>query len=291
MFSQYSLENSFALVTLNIFLPRGNIMLVSPDNLVENVAYIKTLNWQITSRCNYNCRFCSVHKSCNKNKEMRSLEQAYVFLEGIQKIDFNNFKVECLNLIGGDPLMHPFFYEILKTAKESGFSVWVTTNGSNLNKENIKAISRHAEGITIPVDSLSNLLEKELRCGAEKHVSFVIELADFIHENGLKLGINTIVTKKNCQENLRALIKRLDPYRWNVFQILPREFQNIGYLPETADEAEFKEFARKHSHVRLRCGAEPSFKSEEEILNSYFVLTSEGLIKNLKGTIKIEVQA
>ncbi|MFY1110219.1 MAG: radical SAM protein [Methanosarcinaceae archaeon] len=267
-------------------------MLVGSDNFGENVPYINTLNWQITSRCNYNCKFCSVHKSCNEiSKELRSLEQVHDLLEGIKKIDFNGLKVECLNLIGGDPLLHPLFDEILKFARESGFSVWVTTNGLNLNKENIVSISGYAEGITIPVDSFSNLLEKELRCGAEKHVSYALELADLIHEQGLKLGINTVVTKKNCQENLSALIKRLDPHRWNVFQILPREFRNTEYLSETADKAEFQEFVRKHSHLRLKCGAEPSFKSEEDILNSYFVLASEGHIKNLKGTIKIEVQA
>ncbi|MCQ1535389.1 radical SAM protein [Methanosarcina sp. KYL-1] len=266
-------------------------MLVGSENLRKNVPHIKTLNWQITLRCNYNCKFCSVHKLCNKiDREVKSPEQAHDLLDGIKKIDFDGLKVECLNLVGGDPLMHPLFHEILKIARESGFSVWVTTNGSNLNKENILSISRYAKGITIPIDSLSNLLEKELRCGAENHVSYALELADLIHEQGLKLAINTIVTKKNCQENLRALIKRLDPHRWNVYQILPREFRNTEYISEKVDEAAFQEFVRKHSHVRLRCGTEPYFKNEEDILNSYFVLTPEGIIKNLKGTIKIEVQ-
>lgn len=241
----------------------------------EDKTIAKTVNWYITSECNYNCKFCSVHDFDN---EMIDLSKISNILAKIQKNNLNGGKIRCLNITGGEPTLHPHFYEILEMAQNTGIPIRVSSNGSTINSKNITAISQYAEGISISVDSISNTKEKYLGRGFGDHVSNVLKISDMIHETGIKLGINTIVTKMNYDENLRSLIRRINPHRWNVFQKLPGLYQNNAFIDEMANDNEFNEFIRMHSHIRLRDGIKPLFSKTEDILKSYFILSTDGFI-------------
>ena len=252
----------------------------------KNRLFTKTVNWHITSKCNYECKFCSVHKfDC----EIKDLSQASNILAKIQKNDSSDIKIGCLNLTGGEPTLHPLFYDILRTIHENGIPTWVSTNGSTLNRENIKIISQYAEGVTISVDSISDTKEKSLGRGFGNHISNVLKISDMIHETGIKLGINTIVTKSNYDENLRPLIHRINPHIWNILQRLPVPYQNNDFIDEMANDPMFDEFIWKHSHVRLRDGIKPSFQKKEDVLKSYLILSSEGVIKNWNETSRFKI--
>lgn len=241
----------------------------------------KTINWHITSMCNYKCKFCSVHEF---EIETIDLCTASNILGKIQKNNLSGNKIRCLNITGGEPTLNPFFYDILKMINDNGIPIWVSTNGSTINCKNIKLISQYAKGISISVDSISNTKEKNLGRGFGDHISNVLKITDLIHDTGIELGVSTIVTKINCGENLRSLIHRINPHRWDVFQRLPGPYQNNGFINEMAKEHEFNEFVRKHSHVRLRDGIKPSFFKKEDILKSYLILSPDGVVKNWNET-------
>lgn len=237
----------------------------------------KTVNWHITSECNYNCKFCSVHDFDN---EMVDLSKISIVLSNIQRNNFSGGKIGCLNITGGEPTLHPHFHEILEMIHDIGIPIWISTNGSTINSKNIIAISQYVEGISISVDSISNTKEKYLGRGVGKHVSNVLKITDMIHDKdiNIELGINTIVTKTNCNENLISLIRRINPHRWNIFQKLPGLYQNNTFIDEMANANEFNQFIRTHSHVRLKDGIKPSFLKTEDILKSYLILSTDGFI-------------
>ena len=72
-------------------------------------------------------------------------------------------------------------------------------------------------------------------------------------------------------------------------QRLPVPCQNNDFVDEMANGPMFDEFIWKHSHVRLRGGIKPCFQKKEEILKSYLILSSEGIIKDWNKTSQFKI--
>ena len=231
---------------------------------------IDYINWHITPRCGYNCKFCNVH---NCYYEVNDLERTR---EDIQKLRaLKNVTVKYLNIKGGDPLLHPLLLEILSIAKEEGFNLWLTTNGSLLNEENVKLLSEFVDGITIPVDCICNHKQKLIGRGYGNHVEDMLRASDKIHKTDIELGIETLVTKMNCNDNLHTLLRRIAPCQWNVYQTLPGIYQNSYLKDISINETEFKEFVRRHSHLRFGSCNKPVFWSKKDMETRYYFLVND----------------
>ena len=87
-------------------------------------------NFELTARCNFNCPMCYVHLS----KEQ--IEKSGKELTGKQWIDLalqakNQGMVFAL-LTGGEPFVHPDFFEIYDAMKAMGLMISINSNGSLL---------------------------------------------------------------------------------------------------------------------------------------------------------------
>ncbi|MFH1406645.1 MAG: radical SAM protein [Candidatus Omnitrophota bacterium] len=92
---------------------------------------------EITTRCNMKCPVCYASAD-TKGKDMPR-EDVYRILEKIKKEDENTHVI----LIGGEPTIHPYFFDILKKIDELGLMkrAFVATNGITLaNKEFSKKV-------------------------------------------------------------------------------------------------------------------------------------------------------
>ena len=164
---------------------------------------IKSANWHLTSQCNYRCRFCFAKKL---SEPIMNLSQNIDILN-----KFRALGIEKITFVGGEPLTHPLIFDLVRYAKNMDFTVSITTNGSLLNKSNIKKLAPYVDWIGISIDSMSNRIEKELGRGDGKHVSHVLEIVELIHNAGIRLKVNTTVTKKNYREDMQHLIQCLNP--------------------------------------------------------------------------------
>lgn len=241
---------------------------------------IRSANFHITSKCNYHCRFCYTQnlpkEEVEEKKGLRILEQ--LFESGIEKINF----------VGGEPLLHPHILDFVGAAHKIGFIVCITSNGSHLNSAKIQSLKPFLSWFGISIDSASNRLERQLGRGSGNHVSHSLEIADIIHSFGIKLKINSTVTKLNFKENLRPLLHRLSPDRWKIFQMLPIKGQNDDCLRDLAiTDDEFDVFVKTHTNFRLRNGTGPIFESERDMIDSYFMVFPSGnVIVNSGGTYR-----
>jgi len=188
--------------------------------------------------------------------------------------------------VGGEPFLHPLFYELLKMAHALGFTTSIVTNGSFINDQNIAEIENYTDWIGISVDSISNMKEAELGRGRGKHVSHAIEVSDLVHEHGINLKVNTTVTKLTYRENMHQLIHRMNPNRWKAFQMLHIKGQNDNCVKELAiTDDEFNDFVNRHKNIRLIGGAKPVFESNEDMKDSYLILSPSGkVIINSSGS-------
>ena len=55
---------------------------------------------------------------------------------------------------------------------------------------------------------------------------------DMLREQGIRLKINTVVTRSNCDEDLTGFIARARPERWKLLQVLPVIGQNDGLVDD-----------------------------------------------------------
>ncbi|WP_255335015.1 viperin family antiviral radical SAM protein [Methanosarcina sp. KYL-1] len=242
---------------------------------------IRSVNWHITTKCNYKCRFCYVQKL---DREILDMKEACSVLSKLKAFRTDVIDIEKINFVGGEPFLHPLFYELLQAAHEMGFVVSIVTNGSMINEKNIHRIAKYVDWVGVSVDSVSNLKEARLGRGMGHHVSHAVEVADLVHEYGIKLKVNTTVTKPTCKENMEPLIQRLKPHRWKVFQMLHIEGQNDGCVRELAvTDSEFQNFTKRHEHISLIGGEKPVFESNEDMIGSYFILSPSGKVISNEG--------
>jgi len=79
---------------------------------------------QITTKCNMKCGHCCY--SCNRNGKHGD----YHFM--LKALDFISDYADILAIGGGEPTLHPRFFDILRYALARFDSVWMATNGSRL---------------------------------------------------------------------------------------------------------------------------------------------------------------
>lgn len=80
---------------------------------------------ELTYRCNLDCFYC--YNDLGKTGSLLSLEQYEALLH-----DLARMQTFYLMLTGGEPMIHPHFFEIGRLARDLGFVVRVRTNGHNL---------------------------------------------------------------------------------------------------------------------------------------------------------------
>ena len=92
--------------------------------------------WNLIRRCNLMCKHCY---SISGNVDFPGeLDTAQVF-EVMD--DLKAFKVPVLILSGGEPLLRPDIFDISRRAKDMGFYVGLSSNGTLINNHNIRQIA------------------------------------------------------------------------------------------------------------------------------------------------------
>ena len=87
----------------------------------------KVVLFAINNTCNCRCEMCSIWK--DKNKKIVKFEDAKRALVKLRK---NNFGT--LQITGGEPLLNPDIFHIIKYAKKLGFTIFLVTNGTLINE-------------------------------------------------------------------------------------------------------------------------------------------------------------
>lgn len=239
---------------------------------------IQSVNWHLTSACNYSCRFCFVQnlKECpvgfdNGLKLIQTLADA-----GMDKINF----------AGGEPLLHPRLLDYCRAAKDLGLTVSITTNGYLLNETNIDDMKGVVDWIGLSVDSVSDDVEERLCRGFGDHVTHSRWAATLIHDAGISLKVNTTVTRLTYHEDMRSLIEHLNPGRWKVFQMLHIRGENDDDAADLAvTDGQFDQFVARHRAFRLKNGSSPVFERCDDMESSYFMVTPAGNVKIDTGRV------
>ena len=175
----------------------------------------RSVCWNITSRCNENCKFCYRILTEKDN----DIEKNKKILEVLAKLS-----VDKISWTGGEALLYPNLIELLKISKSYGIINNLLTNGKLLSEEKIIELEPYLDYITLSYDSNSSDTYKIMGRG-ERHGINVIKALDFIQKNeiNVKVKINTLVSKINKDEitDIGKTLERYSIERWRLFKFMP----------------------------------------------------------------------
>ena len=150
--------------------------------------------WNLVRRCNLTCKHCY---SISADKDFAgelSTDEIYTVME-----DLKAFHVPVLILSGGEPLLRPDIFDISHRAKQMGFYVGLSTNGTLIDENNIDAIAGAGyDYVGISIDGMQETHDRFRRKeGAFDQAMHGIRLC---RERGIKVGLRFTLTRGNAAE-------------------------------------------------------------------------------------------
>ena len=150
--------------------------------------------WNLIRRCNLTCKHCYATSADTNFPGELTTPKIYEVMD-----DLKQFRVPVLILSGGEPLLHPDIYEISERAKEMGFYVGLSTNGTLIDEENIDRIAEMDYNyVGISIDGMRQTHDKFRRLVGAFDKS--LKAVRLCKERGIKVGLRFTITQDNATE-------------------------------------------------------------------------------------------
>lgn len=159
-----------------------------------------SMNWNLTYRCNLHCEHCYSRRHVAELKELN-------YEEAIKIVDFlKNSRVLFVNFGGGECALHPIILDIISyICSNTMITPSITTNSllfsdSKVCQEFHKAGLRN---VTVSIDGL-----RETHDFARHYPGLFLKAISTIkhlQENGFRVVVNTVVTRRNLAEIIQLL--------------------------------------------------------------------------------------
>ena len=155
-----------------------------------------TGNFELTAKCNFNCRMCYVHD--NTKPDALSAEDWLRIAE-----EARDAGMVFVLLTGGEPLMHKDFKEIYKGMKRLGLLISINTNGSMFTDEYMEFFRKDPPlRFNISLYGGSNETYKAL-CGRPAFDTVVHNIRK-LKAAGIQVRINASITPYN-KDDIQAI--------------------------------------------------------------------------------------
>ena len=150
--------------------------------------------WNLIRRCNLACKHCySISADTDFPGEL-STGEIYQVMD-----DLKGFHVPVLILSGGEPLMRHDIFDISRRAKQMGFYVGLSTNGTLIDESNIEQIAGIGyDYVGISIDGLRATHDRFRRLEGAYDAS--MKAIRLCHARGIKVGMRFTMTQDNAAE-------------------------------------------------------------------------------------------
>ena len=224
----------------------------------------ESVNFHYTRLCNFSCGFCFHTK---KSSDKLPIEDAIRGCDMLKKAGTRK-----LNIAGGEPFIYPHYLgELIKQCKENIKieKISVITNGSLVKKNFFEKFGKYIDVFGVSCDSFDK--ETNIKIGRGKkgeNVQKLFEIRELCKQYGIKFKLNTVVCNYNKDENMVENIKKLNPDRWKVFQVLMVKGENEDKVTKfQITNEEFKQFVERHKEIKCMVA-----ESNDNMKSSYLIL-------------------
>jgi len=202
-----------------------------------------TVSWNLTQRCNLACAHCYIDASSQADTSGElSAEEARGVIRQLAEVNSQ----AVLILTGGEPLLRPDIYDLIRTASKIGFWTVLGSHGGFLDARVAdKLLKADLKGAGVSLDSLDPGRHDAFR-GIPKAWKRTVSAMDVMRDKGLPFLIEMTVTGNNRGE-LAAMADfavEKGATALNVFFLVPtgRGAELNDLTPEQYEEA-LKELA------------------------------------------------
>lgn len=215
-------------------------------------AEIPSVNYHLWKPCNMRCRFCfATFQDIEQDILPRGhlpREASLLVVEALARAGF-----EKINFAGGEPTLCPWLPDLIRRAKELELTTSLVTNGSRITQEWLDGVAGYLDWAALSVDTVDpRKLEKLGRTtlsGPLNEGAYLGVIA-MLKERNIRLKINTVVTRINCDEDLTKFIVKARPERWKLLQVLPVSGQNDALVDDlTITSSQFDHYVERNRLV------------------------------------------
>lgn len=168
--------------------------------------------WNLIRRCNLTCKHCYTTSTDINFPNELSTPEIYTVMD-----DLKAFNVPVLILSGGEPLLHPDIFAISRRAKDMGFYVALSSNGTKISAANIDQIAEiNYHYIGVSLDGIQDTHDQFRRVkGCFDQALHGIQRC---LEKGIKVGLRFTLTQDNAQD-FPALLQLMDERNIDKFYL------------------------------------------------------------------------
>lgn len=238
------------------------------------------VNFHIWPKCNLNCTFC--YATFPQARRSLPAADALAVLDALAEAG-----TEKITFVGGEPTLYPHLAQVVRHASALGMTTCIVSNGVKL--EQVLAVASDAvDWIGLSVDSGDEAVQAALGRGAGDHVGRSIAWADVVRGLGIRVKLNTVVTRLNWREDMSPLVRRIRPDRWKAFQVLRVEDENAGRVePLLIADDQFRNFVERHAPLAVE-GLPLVAETNDDIRGSYVMVDPLGrFFSNEEGRYRI----
>lgn len=185
--------------------------------MIYRFKYPSQISIEITNKCNFNCSHCINNSSFNENTEMP-------FFKIKEIINYMSDRgIVCLDISGGEPLLHKNFNDIISYAYKKNMNISVASNGYLLNDKILKLFKDNDVSLRISYDGYNEKTYSIIR-GKNKY-KIVEENIKKAINYGLRVSLVTVLHKDNY-DYLNKIIQKSRELKVEKLRLMP--FVKIG---------------------------------------------------------------
>lgn len=152
--------------------------------------------WEITTACNLKCSFCHRANFENEFYNYQNIKQTIRL--------FREHEIENVIISGGEPLLHPHFFDIIRCLREEEFEIDVCSNGVLLDDNKLVSLKNVLSEISISLDGYEPERHDKMRGLKGAFEKTIISINKLI-EYGFDVHITTVVDSQFAGEIVKTV--------------------------------------------------------------------------------------
>lgn len=260
-----------------------------------------SVNLHLEHRCNYRCSFC-YFTEIGHQVSVPPGTHATLALDDLLRLQqlLAEAGVERITYAGGEPTLVPYLEDLALQWHELHGSdrprAMLVTNGTALLESRLIRMRRALAAVKLSAESTNDAIEARLGRGFGNHVAMVASRSDTLHRLGIRVDLNSVITRANCREDLTPLVRRVRPRYWKAFQMLPVPGQNDQSVADLyITEGEFTDFLARHSHLWDLLVPENNETMRESYamidpMGRFFQNTPVGYVRSSRSILEVGVE-
>lgn len=174
--------------------------------------------WEVTAACNLRCIHCHAASGKPAPDELTT-DEAKRFIDELSKV--NEFRM--LVYTGGEPLMRPDLFQLLKHSKKAGLANVIATNGTLINEDvAFRMKDAGVVGVAVSLDSSQKDIHNRIRSHSQAF-ELAMEGIRSVRKAGILLQINVTAMEYNIptMDELIELADKAGSGIMLLYQLVP----------------------------------------------------------------------